>query len=52
MAGRAVQLIPDRSETPDEVALSADGPVQGRVVGEALGRQVGKPDGEAFTVTP
>ncbi|MFI6702556.1 hypothetical protein ACIBJC_27010 [Streptomyces sp. NPDC050509] len=52
VAGRAVLLIPHRSENPDEAALpadyrrilaivrAADGPVQVRVVGEELGLQV------------
>lgn len=52
VAGRAVLLIPHRSETPDEAALpadyrkilaivrAADGPVQVRAVGEELGLQV------------
>ncbi|MCX4460921.1 hypothetical protein OG585_48880 (plasmid) [Streptomyces sp. NBC_01340] len=52
VAGRAVLLIPHRSETPDEAALpgdyrrilaiarAADGPVQVRDVGEELGLQV------------
>ncbi|MGP3732156.1 hypothetical protein ACTWJ9_02850 [Streptomyces sp. GDS52] len=52
VAGRAVLLIPHRSETPDDAALpadhrkilaivrAADGPVQVRAVGEELGLQV------------
>lgn len=52
VAGRAVLLIPHRSDTPDEAALpadyrkilaivrAADGPVQVRDVGEELGLQV------------
>jgi uncharacterized protein (DUF849 family) len=52
VAGRAVLLIPHRSETPDETALpadyrkilaivrAADGPVQVRSIGEELGLQV------------
>ncbi|GAB2448215.1 hypothetical protein [Streptomyces incanus] len=52
MAGRAVLLIPHRSETPDEAALPADyrkilvivravgGLVQGRAAGEELGLEV------------
>lgn len=52
VAGRAVLLIPHRSENPDEAALPADyrrilaivrpadGPVQVRGVGEELGLQV------------
>ncbi|MDQ1032931.1 hypothetical protein QF035_010513 [Streptomyces umbrinus] len=52
MAGRAVLLIPHRSENPDEaappagcrkilaIARAADGPVQVRAVGEELGLQV------------
>ncbi|GAB2785614.1 hypothetical protein GCM10027073_17550 [Streptomyces chlorus] len=53
VAGRAVLLIPHRSETPDEGGLPADyrkilsivravgGPVQVRAVGEELGLEVG-----------
>jgi hypothetical protein len=52
VAGRAVLLIPHRSENPDEAALpadyrqilaivrAADGPVQVRTVGEELGLEV------------
>ncbi|WP_307666113.1 hypothetical protein [Streptomyces sp. V1I1] len=52
VAGRAVLLIPHRSETPDEAAMpadyrkilaivrAADGPVQVRGVGEQLGTEV------------
>jgi hypothetical protein len=52
VAGRAVLLIPHRSENPDEAALpadyrkilaivrAADGPVQVRAVGKELGLQV------------
>ncbi|MFD6323520.1 hypothetical protein ACFWOL_11780 [Streptomyces sp. NPDC058442] len=59
VAGRAVLLIPHRSESPDEAALpagyrkilaivrAADGPVRVRAVGEEPGLQVtvrGKPE--------
>ncbi|MFE2091535.1 hypothetical protein [Streptomyces sp. NPDC059460] len=52
VAGRAVLLVPHRSETPDEAALpgdyrkilaivrAADGPVQAKGVGEELGLEV------------
>lgn len=52
VAGRAVLLVPHRSETPDEAALpgdyrkilaivrAADGPVQAKAVGEELGLEV------------
>ncbi|MDO0938091.1 hypothetical protein QQY66_42590 [Streptomyces sp. DG2A-72] len=52
MAGRAVLLIPHRSENPDEAALpadyrkilaivrAADGPMQVRAVSEELGLEV------------
>ncbi|MFB7222125.1 hypothetical protein [Streptomyces sp. NPDC056227] len=52
VAGRAVLLVPHRSETPDEAALpgdyrkilaivrAADGPVQAKAVGEEPGLEV------------
>lgn len=52
VAGRAVLLVPHRSETPDEAALpgdyrkilaivrAADGPVQAKGVGEELGPEM------------
>ncbi|WP_223280763.1 hypothetical protein [Streptomyces antnestii] len=52
VTGRAVLLVPHRSETPDEAALpgddrkilaivrAADGPVQAKDVGEELGLEV------------